>query len=186
MTTKIFISTLFAIAILTSCNDSKRHAENSSPFIHFISNMDRVKLPFHYDLVAQDIEKAKKPTLADTQFIQEQDYIIGLLPDTIDNYKVLYLSTGDDFYPSLKIFGKTGKTLSNNSICFPDCAAGDCEFDSCNSYVDIQINRIVRTISTIKTDCDSLGNKIANSTHKQIKSDFISINKSGQLETLRH
>lgn len=144
-----------------------------------------IKLPFNYNLVAQDIENTNKPTPADTQFIQEQDYIIGLLPDTLDNYKVLYLSTGDDFYLSLKVFDKAGKTLSDNLVCFPECAAGDCEFDSCNSYVDIQANRIVRTIETVTTACDSLGNKIANSTHKHQKTEYISINKAGQLKIRR-
>lgn len=183
MTTKILLSTLFIIAILTSCNDGKRHADNSSPFAHFISNMDRVKLPLHYDLIAQDIENAKKPILADTQFIQEQDYIIGLLPDTIDNYKVLYLSTGDDFYPSLKVFSKTGKTLSDNLICFPECAAGDPEIDSCSSSVDIYSDSIFARLRYLPFTLDSSSNKIYDYFSEERRGKTFKVNKTGGLDT---
>lgn len=168
--------------MVTSCGDKKNKKESDSPFTSFISSLDKVELPFHYDLVAQDIENCSKPALADTLFIQAQDYIIGLLPDTLDNYKVLYLRTGDDFYPSLKVFAKNGRLLSDNLICFPECSGVDCEVDSCYSYVNISSKDISRRIKTIFTSCDSVGNKISGSTNYKVRQEYIQVNQSGNLD----
>ncbi len=167
----------------TSCSDKTSRKSNGSSFETFISNLDIVKLPFHYDLVTQDLENTRKTTPVDTQYIQVQDYIIGLLPDTFDNYKVLYLSTGDDFYPSLKIFSKKGKLLSDNLIAFPECAAGDEGIDSCSSSIEINSDSIFATLRYLPFTLDSLSNKVFDYSSEERRSKSFKFNKTGQLDT---
>ena len=169
--------------LVTSCSDPTNRKDNASPFTTFIVNLDKVKLPFHYDLVTQDIENLQKPRLADTPFIQAHEHIIGLLPDTLDNYKVLYLSTGDDFYPSVKVFSKSGRTLSDNSICFPECAAGDPEIDSCSSTVDIYQDSIIARLRYLPFSLDSSSNRIYDYFSEERRSKLFKFNSNGKLET---
>lgn len=183
MTTKILIVITFTILLATSCYDKKVNKESASPFANFISGLDKVELPFHYDLVAQDIENFEKHALTDTLFIQKQDYIVGLLPDTVDNYKVLYLSTGDDFYPSVKVFSKNGKPLSDNSICFPECAAGDPDIDSCSSSVEIYGDSIFARLRYLPYTLDSSSKKVYDYFSEELRSKSFKFNSAGQLDT---
>jgi len=183
MTTKNIIAILFTTLLATSCVDTNSNMKTYSPFQIFILGLDKVELPFHYDLVTQDIENCIKPKLADTPYIETEDYILGLLPDTIDNYKVLYLSTGDDFYPKIKIFNKNGKTLSDNLICFPECAAGDPGIDSCSSSVDIYNDSIFAGLRYLPFTVDSDSNKIYNYYSEERRGKTFKFNKTGGLDT---
>lgn len=174
---KLFILLLFIVVFLTSFTKAKK----PSPFAAFINSMDIVRLPFYYNLVTQDTENAKRSSPAKTKFIESQDYIIGLLPDTRDNYKVLYLRAGDDFYPSLKVFSKTGKMLSDNLICFPDCAGADCDVDSCTSFVEINNSLITRTMKQWITNCDTNGVKKLHTRRVETQRDFAMVSQMGTL-----
>lgn len=167
--------------LVTSCNNKRANRKDMLPFTRFISGLDHVKLPFHYNLVTQDIKNYKKPSFVDTLFMMSQDYIIGLLPDTLHSYKILYLSTGDDFYPSVKVFSKEGKTLSNNLICFPECAAGDPDMDSCSSSVDIYGDSIFATIRYMTCALGNSSDNLCDSFNEIRTSKTFIFNKSGDL-----
>jgi hypothetical protein len=134
-------------------------------------------------LIRQDIENCSKARPTDTPYIEAQDYILGLHPDTLYNYKVLYLSTGYDFYPKFKIFNKNGKLLSDNLICFPECAAGDPGVDSCSSSIDIYYDSIFASLRYLPFTFDSFSNKIYNYLDEERRGKTFKFNRVGTLDT---
>jgi hypothetical protein len=170
---------LIVLVVLASCTNSHEQAGNS--FGQFLSRLP-VLHSFYYDLNKQDAENCYAPTGKDTLFFNPPLPIIGLLPDTIDNYKIVYLYPGDDHYPYLKTFSKNGQLIDDQNICYGDCAGWDCTTDSCESYVKLLSNHAIEAyIKVTSTDCDSIGKKIPSTTKTEVRKQTISVNKKGKI-----
>lgn len=171
--------------MVTSClkrgsNDSKENG--SQKFNLFIDKLELLPVGYKYDLVSQDTEKCYQAVKADSVYFSEYIWIVGYLPDTSRYYAVLYLEPGDDLYPSLKVFSKSGKTISSEAVSYADCAAGDCGVKECSSVVEITgKNSLIRSLTMSRVSCDSLG-KETGELQELSKKQLISTDDSGAIK----
>ncbi|HEY5746009.1 MAG TPA: hypothetical protein VIU12_08040 [Chryseolinea sp.] len=93
------------------------------------------------------------------------------------------MEPGDDLYPSLKVFSKSGSLIDSKSIAYADCAAGGCDVERCASVIKIiDKSTIEQSMLMTGTKCDSLGNKIAGETFKVEKNKRITVSSTGNIE----
>lgn len=173
----IIVTTIFA----TSCVD-KRPMSNDT-FTGLISKLKVLESTFSYNLEEQNDENCYHTnTNEDSLFANFTVSIIGLLPDTIETYKMLYLYPGDDLYPTIRTFTKKGKLIDDQSICYNLCAGWDCTMDSCESTVKLKgANKIERYLRVVTSDCDSIGKKIIATSKTQTNRQIITIEKKGKI-----
>lgn len=89
---------------------------------------------------------------------KETLYAYGILPDTTDCFKVIWLEPADDYFPVLATFTKSGKKIKQENIGIGGCGV-DCGFD-CTETIDIGKDlRIYSADSVTYNDCDTNVNK---------------------------
>ncbi len=189
----------FTIIILISilflnCKDDKikkkesfEDSSKSNNFRSFINKFKILKVPFTIEPLNLETENFLPLTKTDLNFIDIQDinpnldkvYAYGILPDTLDSYKVVYLFPTEIHIPILVTYTKNGKKISEESLSVGDCGS-DCGF-TCNEYVKIYSDLKIYSVDSIKSyDCDSLGIK-ENTLRKYIRYKKGNINKKGQV-----
>jgi hypothetical protein len=137
---------------------------------------------FQYNLIKQNTEDCYMPTIKDSLFFNTQFPILGLLADTTDNYKILYLQHEEDFYPYLRTFSKNGQIIDDQYVSYGDYTDWECAMDSCKSIIKLlDASTIERYIRMRFTECDSLGNKIPSTTKIVIKRQTIKVDKKGKI-----
>jgi len=173
------------LMILGSCanvqtQDNKIEAKK--PIDFFVSKLAILPSKFSYDLNEQDGDDCYASDISDSLFFNTSVSIVGLLPDTTDNYKIVYLQAGDDLYPTLKVITKEGKIVDDQSISYAACAGWDCSMDSCSSSIKI-VNKgsVQRYLKTVITDCDTTGSKLPNTTVTKIKRQLITVDRNGRI-----
>jgi hypothetical protein len=172
---------LFTTLVLTSCSDKKTVTKGT--FFELIPKLKVLDISFSYDLMTQDDENCYHTNKKeDSLFTNYTISIIGLLPDTVENYKILYLYPGDDYYPFLRTYSKDGRKIDDQNICYTDCAGWDRIMDSCTSKIKLLDNETIeRYYKMTLTDCDSLDNKIPSTTRTIIHRQTISVDKKGEI-----
>ncbi len=180
---QIFKKSIFILLafITTSCAEKKSFQNDT--FTDLIPKLKVLRSSFTYDLIKQNADYLYKTNSSeDSIFTNYPVSIIGLLPDTLENYKILYLQPGDDLYPTLRTYNKEGKLIDDHNICYNLCAGWDCNMDSCESSIKlISENKIERYLRVVKSDCDSLGNKIQSTLKTQTFKQIIKVDKNGKI-----
>lgn len=174
--------------VLCSCS-SKSYNESVSKteqndFQKLIKKLSVLDVEFSYDLVKEDANNCYEPKGKDSLFYETFNPIVGVLKDTSGVFAVLHLEPGDDLYPVLRTFDRTGKLIDETTVSYGVCALGDCEFDSCGETLKITGARSIEDVLTyVTTFCDSLGNKIPNTTKSATKNkkQTLTIEATGQI-----
>ncbi|WP_205512021.1 hypothetical protein [Longitalea arenae] len=82
----------------------------------------------------------------------------GLLPDTTNNYKIIWLLPAEIYAPILTTFSKQGQKLSEASLGVGGCGS-DCCFE-CNETIIINKDLSIYSADSIKScECDDNGPK---------------------------
>jgi len=157
------------------------NTENTNAFQNLVSNVKTLETGYAYDLLEQDTEGCYTPKDSDTLFYNQPFPILGQFNNgTI--YSLIHFEPGDDMWPIIRTFDKSGKLIDNATIAFGNCAAGDCEFDDCDEkFKLINQNTIEDIITLVTTPCDSLGNKDPKLTKKEIWTRTLTVDEKGKL-----
>jgi len=182
----VFSILLMALVTL-SCSRSRSDIPNDRANLprikDFLNKIQEVPVGYKYDLQHQDSEGFYQTSKIDSLFFSEYISVIGFFPDTSRHYSILYLEPGDDLYPSIKVFSKDGELTDSKTVCYADCAAGDCGMDSCSSFIQVASrSSIKRSILLVSAKCDSLGNKIPGTSSKKEKSQVVVIDDVGHIK----
>lgn len=171
--------TIWSCGTKSANNDKK---ETGNDFQVLVSNLRTLETGYTYDVVKQDAEDCYTPdNNADSLFYNPPFPILGQFNNgTI--YSIIHFQPGDDMWPIIQTFDKEGNLIESETIAFGHCAIGDCEYDECDEkFTIINKNKIEDTMTIVWTPCDSLGNKDANLTKKEIWKKTITVDEKGKL-----
>ncbi|MBO9204547.1 MULTISPECIES: hypothetical protein [Niastella] len=85
-------------------------------------------------------------------------YAYGLLADTANSYKLIWLSPADDYCPVLVTYTKKGEKISEGGLTAAGCGS-DCCWE-CNQTISISKELSIYSADSIKTcECDDNGPK---------------------------
>jgi len=182
MNLKLFF--IFSILLIYSCNTNTNPESkaidnlkvNTTPIIdnaqvnNFRKFIDKFRiLTFPIILSESNIEQhSQLPLLfgSDTEFIKtefrdtawDKLYAYGLLPDTINTFKVIWLQPAERYVPMLTTFSKSGQKISEDYLGVGQCGSDCCYY--CDENVKIYSDLTIYSADSIKScDCDSSGPK---------------------------
>ncbi|OQP65262.1 hypothetical protein A3860_16460 [Niastella vici] len=138
------------------------------PIKDFIKKFKVVPFPFYYlgwarnEYYRNQSFKLKKNSTDTLFFKMEPDapvYGYALLADTSKFYSLIYFGTGEEIYPILVTYSKTGRQLSQETLLVHGCGS-DCGLKYCSYTAQIDKDLRVYIADTLKYDgmCDSTGN----------------------------
>ncbi|AEV99309.1 hypothetical protein A4D02_32425 [Niastella koreensis] len=168
---------LLVVLLFAACN-SKPAAENKQAtsgsvpaetpvdphFKAFIGKFRMLQLPLTIKFTSTaDYENLPQLQGADSNYVKccegfgtEGRYAYGLLPDTANNYKIIWLLPADEEVPMLTTLTKQGVLISEDNIGVGGCGP-DCCFD-CNETVIVNKDLSVYSADSIKEcKCDDNG-----------------------------
>lgn len=161
--------------------ESGHFVKTGNKFSELIRKLQPLQVGYRYNLVSQDHEGCYQSVLTDEPYFSEYTWIMGYLQDTSHYCVVLYLEAGDDLYPSLKVFSKSGEAISSKTVSYANCAAGDCGMKECVSVVEIVDKySLERSLTMSSVECDSLGKETAELKNLS-KKQTIMVDQSGQI-----
>ncbi|MBC7438478.1 MAG: hypothetical protein H7250_00635 [Flavobacterium sp.] len=159
-------------------------------FEAFIKKFEILKLPLVIETSKiQDVEKMTPLSKIDLKFIDIRDinpeldnvYPFGILADTLETYKIIYLFPAESYYPVVATFNKNGEIIGKENLNVGGCGS-DCGF-TCNEYVKIYSDLKIYSVDSIQSyECDSLGVK-ENTLRKYTRFKNGSIHKNGKIIT---
>jgi hypothetical protein len=180
---KFTITFLFSFLLLVSCktNPSKEIVitaslktvndlvENprSEDFSRFLNKFKIIGLPLNIN--PNELQQVRGLPLifgTDTAFINtaykdtslDKVYAYGLLPDTTQSFKVIWLTPTEIYLPVLTTFSKDGRKISEQELSVGECGS-DCCF-TCIETIKINTDLTIYSADSIsKCDCDSVGPK---------------------------
>lgn len=184
----ILFLVIFLVACNTNTNKDKPSADNTTAglmnnthskqadFAKFISKFKVLNMP----VVITPLEQHGKEKLSliygsDTSFINtvykdtamDKVYAYGLLPDTANNYKVLWLTPAEIYLPVLTTFSKTGQKISEEHLTVGKCGDDCCYF--CKEIIKINLDLSIYCADSIKQcECDDKGPKESTMKHSVI------------------
>lgn len=141
----------------------------------FIKKFKPLELPLTINPLEIQSEKSLPLTKTDFKFIDLQDidpildniYPYGILPDTLNSYKVIYLFPSEIYLPVIATYSKDGKRISVENLSVGDCGS-DCGY-TCKEFIQVYSDLKIYSVDSIKSyDCDSLG-IIENTLKKYIR-----------------
>jgi len=183
-----YLMILISTGLLIGCGTSKWNKDlNKADYIrNFISKVGFVKLPYSHNL---NLDKEEYKYLIDyksndTLFFKSPiNQIIGVLPDTLNYFGILYYAVGDDLYPCLITFNKNGEKIDDQKISNGLCAGCGCECDSCSDITTVTKDLKISSHLFLKsTDCDSIGNKIPSNTKCMLSIVDGFVNSAGKIK----
>jgi hypothetical protein len=167
----------------STLNKSKTIIEPITGFREFIDGFKQ--LPYPVSIRTLDIDPAsyRKFTKADNVFIKsaypDEIYSYGILPDTADSYKIVWLSPAESLIPILTTFTKSGKKIKEEELGVGGCGS-DCGF-TCNEWVTINKDLEIFSVDSIKSSqCDNNGIKL-NTEKRYIRYKEGKILKNGEI-----
>jgi hypothetical protein len=173
------IPMLLAVLLFAACNsqpaaEKKQTASVPAPieapfvdpqFRAFLSKFRVLQLPLTIKEI--DLTDSARPHLSgsDTNYIEainsgkEGLFAYGLLPDTANSYKVIWLAPADMYYPVLATYTKNGNKIKEDGIGVGGCGS-DCCFE-CNETVTVKKDGSMYAADSIKEcNCDENGPKL--------------------------
>ena len=136
---KLRIASLILLSVLfINCKNEKtkriESSKNSSipnDFTSFIKKFKILKVPLTIEPLKIQAENFLPLTKSDLKFIDIRDidpdldnvYAYGILPDTLESYKVIYLFPTEIYIPFLVTYTKTGKKISEETLSVGDCGS---------------------------------------------------------------
>ncbi|MDX6189725.1 hypothetical protein SGQ83_10210 [Flavobacterium sp. Fl-318] len=156
-------------------NTKKELSIQSKDFEVFLKKFKTLKFPLNIKTSDIQIENLKAFTKNDLKFLDlnnidpdlDNVYPYGILPDTLEAYKVIYLLPAETHIPVIATYTKEGKKISTEELGVGGCGA-DCGF-TCAAYIKIDRNLKIHSVDSITShQCDSLGpilNTKRNYTH---------------------
>jgi len=171
---------------IDSTNSAKTTVTESNPaFLIFIKKFKFLPLPLTIKTLDIAADSFQKLNAKDNVFIKseypDEIYAYGILPDTADFYKIIWLQPAEIEVPVLTTFSKTGKKISEKYLSVGGCGS-DCGF-SCAEFITIgQDLTIFSRDSITSSDCDTAGNLKPNTTKKYIRFEKGSVLKSGKIK----
>lgn len=174
---------LLVCVIFARCGTNEpedTRVDSSAAFREALDRIPLVQEPVYFE-ISPAIGFGIKQLTVDSIFdFNEHDQVIGLLKDTVSNYKILFLSVGDDIYPCVRIFNKEGQKVADHVLAFTDCAGADsCFMDSCWSIVEITEREIYRGIGYIEHECDTMA--VKRFSKKFERRDVITFDEAGNM-----
>ena len=171
---QLTISVLICFVISCSSPIKKPEQQNMQTikeiaFRKFISHFKTIALPFTIS-TAEDIQGKYyiiPQNSIDTAFETYSFICYGMLPDTSDFFKLLFLAPADDYIPVLATYDKKGNRISNENIDVGHGGAWPCY--TCTEMEIIKKDQTIFSIDSI-TECklDSMNNPIPNTTRKYV------------------
>ena len=155
----------------------------NTEFIAFLKKFKPLTLPVEIKTLDINFEAFTKLNNKDNVFIKSQYpdeiYTYGILPDTSEYYKIIWLAPLEYQVPVLTTFTKTGKKISEEYLGVNGCGS-DCCF-KCKEYIRINKDFTIFSADSIKScECDSSGPK-ENTTKKHIRYKTGKILKDGKI-----
>jgi hypothetical protein len=171
---------LLAALLFAACNsnpatESKKTASAPTPaasrldphFRAFMSKFKVMQLPLTIRPM-ELVDVSNLPLLygRDTNYIEAPStdtnsyrlYAYGLLADTANSYKFIWLSPADDYFPVLVTYNKKGKKINEDGLTAQACGS-DCCWE-CNQTITINKDLSIHSVDSIKTcECDDNGPK---------------------------
>jgi len=144
-----------------------------------------LSLPLTIKTLDITADSSQKLNSKDNVFIKseypDEIYAYGILPDTTDFYKIIWLQPAEIEVPVLTTFSKTGKKISEKYLGVGGCGS-DCGF-SCAEFITIGKDLTIFSRDSIKSsDCDTDGNLKPNTIKKYIRFEMGSVLKSGKIK----
>jgi hypothetical protein len=167
-----------------SCGTKSTDDKSRNDFQVLLSNLKTLDVGYTYDLGKQDAEGCYTPDKnSDSLFYNPPFPILGQFNNgTI--YSLIHFEPGDDMWPIIRTFDKSGKLIDSGALVFGNCAGWDCDFDECEEkFKIVNSNTIESIMAIITTPCDSLGNKDSKLTTKEIWKKTTTIDENGNLTT---
>lgn len=172
----------------TTSNKKKQIISKSNDFKIFIKKFKVLTLPLIINpMEIQDVESLSPLTKSDFRFIDMHDiepdldkvYAYGILSDTIETYKIIYLFPSEIYLPIIATYNKNGGKISEENLSVGDCGS-DCGF-TCRESIKIYTDLKIYSVDSIQSaECDSLGPK-ESTLRKYIHFKKGSINKKGEI-----
>lgn len=186
---------IFSSFLLMNCKNEKmkndktdNHISKSKDFETFLKKFEILNLPLVLELSKiQDVENITPLSKTDLKFIDIKDinpeldnvYPFGILADTLETFKIIYLYPAESYYPIIATFNKNGKRIGKENLNVGGCGS-DCGF-TCNEYVKLYSDLKIYSVDSIQSyECDSLGEK-ENTLRKYTRFKNGSINKNGKI-----
>lgn len=189
--------TIILLTVLTACssvsvNDDisdtavktqKKSSKTNLKFREFLKKFELLRLPLTIKIDEINLDPTKQLTEKDNVFIKYQDpgaiYAYGILPDTTDNFKIIWLQPADDYIPIITTFTKDGKKIDSKYIGVGGCGV-DCCFE-CSEVIVINKDLTTFSADSIKScECDSNGPD-ENTTRRYIRYQMGKILKTGKI-----
>jgi len=161
------------------------------PIKDFIKKFKVVPFPFYYlgwarnEYYRNQSFKLKKNS-TDTLFFKMKEespvYGYALLADTSKFYSMIYFGTGEEIYPILVTYSKSGRQLSQETLLVHGCGS-DCGLKYCSYTAQINKDLDIYIADTLKYEgmCDSTDNYKPNSDSTFIFAKRGRVDKSGTI-----
>ncbi|HAH54184.1 MAG TPA: hypothetical protein DCM02_02570 [Flavobacterium sp.] len=172
----------------TTSNKTNQLISKSNDFKSFIKKFKVLTLPLIINpMEIQDVENLTPLTKSDFRFINIHDiepdldkiYPYGILSDTLETYKIIYLFPSEIYLPRIATYKKNGEKISDENLSVGDCGS-DCGF-TCKETIKIYKDLKIYSVDSIQSaECDSLGPK-ESTLRKYIHFKNGSINKKGKV-----
>ena len=156
--------------------------DTSIQFKNFISKFKIISYPFSANTECFEPDYSYSVPLVmenDSIFIEYSGPAIsvGLLPDTLDYYAVIYCTAAACYLPILSVYSKSGKLLSKERI--SNGCGSDIGYECSESFTVYSLEKIVNTYIQQSYSYNESGDEIKGTRKKTIDTITFSIDANG-------
>jgi hypothetical protein len=157
------LSKILLCAVLflhTSFKSNQIQKDSSFAFKSFLAKFKVLQPPLNIDPFKINIRSCIKLTKTDNLFVRSESpdeiYAYGLLPDTSNSYKLIWLEPSEVQMPYLATFTKNGKFIKKEFLGVGQCGS-DCCYE-CKESIKINQNLTILSVDSITScKCDANG-----------------------------
>jgi hypothetical protein len=185
-------SLLFLLILFISCHNDRQigNSDQNAPIKEYIKKFSILDLPFFFKGYGNYIDQKKLFKIdvksVDSLFFKGENddelYGYGLLADTSKFYPIIYFAQGEDMYPILVTYSKTGEFISKETLivngCGPDCGLTYCSY---TALIKKDLSIYLADTTIYKGICDSIGNFLPNSNSTFVNSKIGLVNPKGKI-----
>ncbi|MFD2864470.1 hypothetical protein [Mucilaginibacter antarcticus] len=166
----LFVNTSYKVAAPSVATD----------FRSFLTKFKTLQLPL---TITIDLKKCVRFTKSDNQFVKSaypnETYSYGILPDTTDSYKLIWLEPSETQMPYLGTFTKSGKFIEKVFLPVGQCGSG-CGF-LCNEFTRINKDLSFVSVDSITTCKCDINGPIEGTSEKYVLIKSGRVAKDGQI-----